>query len=120
MKKMKVFLVGILTLVLSLFCLVGCFKTGKYEVVSYTGAISGSQSVPKDDESYVELKSDNIVKVYLSSDVLPIGSIDEVGTWTEMEDGTIKIEAGIFITTVTIDGGTMTFEYSGRTYTCKK
>ncbi len=120
MKKMKVFLVGILTLVLSLFCLVGCFKTGKYEAVTYTSVgLLGTttEEFPEDNASYIELKDEGVV--YVSLEILG-QEIEGEGTWTDNEDGTITIKAGILNVTATLEGGTLIFEFLGSTITFKK
>lgn len=106
MKNVKVFLVGFLTLVLSLFCLVGCGKTGKYEAVSYT--IAGfTKEVEEGENSYVELKGENVAVVSIS-----VGSLnwEGEGTWEEGEDGKVSIKVGLFTYTATIDGNEMALD----------
>ena len=112
MKKVKVFLVGILTLVLSLFCLVGCFKTGVYKATAIKTTILGATTTtelePGEDSSYIELKSDNVAVVSIN---LSITKIETTGTWTEGEDGKVMIETESGVDyTVTIDGSTMTLD----------
>ena len=107
MKKVKVLLVGILTLVLSLFCLVGCFEQGKYEAVSYSlGSLS--VEVDEDDDSYVELKGDDVAVVSISVGTL---TWEGEGTCTKGEEkGTVVITISGIEHTATIDGSTMTLD----------
>ena len=101
---MKVLLVGILTLVLSLFCLTGCFESGKYEAVSYKMG-SMSVEVAEDNESYVELKSDNTV--VMSIDIAGFMTLEGEGTWEKGEENYVLTVEGIEYK-ATIEKGVMT------------
>ena len=115
MKKMKVLLVGILTLVLSLFCMTGCFESGKYEAVSYKAGPM-SIEISEENESYVELKSDKTV--VMSIDVAGFMTLEGEGTWEKGEDNYIlnvsnveykaTIEKGVL--TLDVGVGSIVFE----------
>ena len=76
MKKMKVLLVGILTLVMSLFCLVGCFEEGKYEAVAYKAGPLTVDIKADEDNSFIELKGDKTATVSIN---IIIGKIEGEG-----------------------------------------
>ncbi len=82
MKKVKLFLVSLLTVILSLFCLVGC-TAGKYKAVSYNLGFVSFDITDEDNESYVELKGDKTAIVHVKVDVI---SVDGTGTWEEKDD----------------------------------
>lgn len=82
MKKVKLFLVSLLTVILSLFCLVGC-TTGKYKAVSYKIGPASVDITDEDNESYVELKGDNTAIVHVKVATI---SVDGTGTWEEKDD----------------------------------
>ncbi len=113
MKKMKVLLVGILTLIMSFMCFSGCalLKMGKYKAVSYQSVsilgASVTTELPEDNGSYVELKGDNVAVICIKVD-----STDwsKEGTWKENDDGTITITVGGVDYTTTIEGGTMVLD----------
>ncbi len=88
MKKMKVLLVGILTLIMSFMCFSGCaiFKAGKYEATSLEVA-GFSKELDAENPPYVELKLDGTAVVSIKADTL---SYNGDYTWEE-GDGTIKI-----------------------------
>lgn len=106
MKKLKVLLVGLLTIIMSLFCLTGCFEKGKYEAVSYTSG-PVTLDVSSEDASYVELKSDDVAVVSINLDVM---KLEGEGTWTKGEDGEVIIKIGVAEYTATIDGKTMVLD----------
>lgn len=110
MKKMKVLLASILTIVMCLFCFAGCFQTGKYEAVSYkAGPIT--MDVSGDDASYIELKSGDVAVVSIN---LAVVKLEGEGTWAKGEEkGTVVIDVDGAKFTATIDGSTMTINILG-------
>lgn len=110
MKKVKVLLVGLLTMVMCLFCFVGCGEKGVYKVTEYK---VGPASVEvTDSESYIELKGDNVAT--MSIDVAKVVTLEGEGTWAKGE------EKNSYIVTienveypVTIVDGEMTVEILG-------
>ena len=121
MKKMKVLLVGMLTLVMCLLCFSSCFlHYGKYTAVEHRTEVLGSQVVTEleDSKIYVELKGDNVA--LYSQEVFGKQVISE-GTWTAGE------VFGQYIMTIdnatynlTIEGTTMTLEGAIGTYILKR
>ncbi len=106
MKKIKVFLVSLLTIVLAMFCLAGCGKTGKYVATAYK--IGSTTTDLTDSTSYVELKGDNVAVVSID---LKITKIEGEGTWKEGEEkNTVVITVSNVPYPVTIDGNTMTLD----------
>ena len=112
MKKIKMLLVGLLTVLMSLYCLTGCYllQVGTYKAVSYkAGPVS--IEVGEDNESYVELKYNK--EAYVSIDLV-VTKMEGTGTW---EAGEEKNEVIITIDEVkypvTIEGNTMTVEILG-------
>lgn len=111
MKKVKVWLAAALTVILSLFCLAGCGKTGVYKVTAYKTKILGVTSTVEveDSESFVELKNDDTAK--MSIDIAKIVTLEGEGTWKEGEE---KNSYVITISDVdynaTIEDGVMTID----------
>ena len=113
MKKVKVFLVGILTLVLSLFCLVGCGPAGTYKFESLTVGALGFEKTYEVGQEYngEELTKDYFTLELKDDGTAVIGDDGETFNcqWTEGEDGTITFKQnGLTLYTATIDGSTMT------------
>ncbi len=108
MKKVRVLLVSLLTMLVALFCFVGCGQTGKYKAVSYKIG-NATIEIETDDEaaaSYVELKADDVAVVNIKVATL---SWEGTGTWKKAEeDKTVKITVGGITYTATIDGKQMT------------
>ena len=121
MKKMKICLVGILTLMLTLVCFVACGGvTGTYKFKSMTTTVAGmtisyevGQEIPgvgKIDENYmtIELKSDGTVVGSSSMAGEEAGEEEEAMTWEEV-DGKISFKVeGVEVMTATVDGSVMT------------
>ena len=108
MKKVRVLLVSLLTMLVALFCFVGCGQTGKYKAVSYKIG-NATIEIEADDEaaaSYVELKGDDVAVVNIKVATL---SWEGTGTWEKAEeDKTVKITVGGITYTATIEGKQMT------------
>ena len=113
MKKMRVFLVGILTLVFSLFFLVGCGPAGTYKFESLK---MGALGFEKTYEVGQEYNGEELTKEYFTLELKDdgtavIGDDGETFTceWTEGEDGVITFKQnGITLYTATVEGNTMT------------
>lgn len=106
MKKVKLMLVSLLTVIISLFCLVGCGVAGKYNVASYK---SSSVTIEiQNNESYVELKNDNTA--VLSVDVASIFKLEGEGTWAK-EDNKVVITVDGVEYNATLDGNTLTLSF---------
>ena len=129
MKKMKVLLASVLTLVMCLFCLVGCGSTGTYKFQSLTTEVMGfSKTVEAGDEYEGEKIKSDYATVELKSDNTAVITIDETTyncDWTESEDGEITFkQAGLPFGKATIDGSKMTlkvdFEVISMTIVLKK
>ena len=113
MKKIKVFLVGLMTVILSLFCLVGCFKSGRYEAVAYkAGPITIDITAEhEEDVSFVELNFDKTANVSIN---IAIGKIEGSGTWENGEgenEVVITIEERKY--TATVEDGKLIVEIFG-------
>ncbi len=111
MKKTNAILVGILTLILSLFCLVGCGENGVYKVSEYKmGAVSVDVDETK-TESYIQLNSDKSVKMVLK---VASVSLNGEGTWEAAEEkNTYKLSVDNIDYTVKIEKGEMTITVGG-------
>lgn len=104
MKKIKILLVSLLTVILSLFCLASCGETGKWEVTKYK---VGSVYIEVDDESYIEMKSDKTIVI-----AIKIGSatIEKEGTWAKGEEkGTYLLTFENSTEELTIEDDVMTY-----------
>ena len=117
MKKMKICLVGILTLMLSLFCFVACGVTGTYKFsymeiagVKYEAGSEIPMVGSFDEDSYVvTLESDGTAIVSTNM----MGATQEVeGTWEEV-DGKVVIDMQGMKSEVEIDGGEMIIDAEG-------
>lgn len=119
MKKMKICLVGILTLMLSLFCFVACGVTGTYKFsymeiagVKYEAGSEIPMVGSFDEDSYVvTLESDGTAVISMNI----MGMTEETTcTWEEAEDGKVIFKEGdIEVATATIDGGEMIIDATG-------
>ncbi len=89
MKKMKVLLVGILTLIMSFMCFSGCalFKVGKYKATSIE-VLGVAQDISSEDAPYVDLKLGGTAVVFIKA-----GSVSYDGEykWEEVGEDTIKL-----------------------------
>ena len=118
MKKMKICLVGILTLMLSLFCFVACggvAGTYKFSYMEMAGVkYEAGSEIPMlgaftEDSYVIELKDDGTASISMNM----MGMTESVeGTWTET-DGKVSIEIAGEAQEVTIDGNTMTIGVVG-------
>ena len=111
MKNVKVFLVGILTLVLSLFCLVGCSPAGTYKFESLTVGAFGFEKTYEVGQEYngQELTADYFTLQLNDDGTAVIGDDGETFNcqWTE-EEGTITFKQNDFtLYTATLDGNKM-------------
>ena len=101
MKKVKVFLVSLLTVALAMFSLASCVQPGKYEAESYKlGSLT--MEISDDNASYVELKwnKDAVVSIQVAS-----MTWEGTGTWKSGEDkNTIVITINDTEHTATVDG----------------
>lgn len=129
MKKVKVLLVGILTLVLSLFCLVGCGVEGTYKFESLS---VGALGFTKTYEVGEEYNGEKLTKDYFTLELKKDGTavVGEDGStftcdWAE-DDGKITFKQnGITLYTATVDGNEMTLKFgdtslAGMTMVLKK
>ena len=124
MKKVKLMFVSLLTVIISLFCLVGCGTAGTYKFYKLETSI-GSWEVGEnfmgttltEDFMTLVLNSDNTFSLTEKED----GETDDtVGTWAE-EDGKVTLSVdGEAIMTGTLDGNTITFEVMGQKTILKK
>ena len=111
MKKVKVWLAAALTVILSLFCLAGCGKTGVYKVTAYKTTVLGVTSTieVEDSESFVELKNDDTAK--MSIDIAKIVTLEGEGTWKEGEEkNSYVITISDIDYNATIEDGVMTID----------
>lgn len=105
MKKVNVFLVSLLTLMLSLFCMSGCFKTGTYTATEYK---LGSLSYEVDESgNTIELKGDDVAVVSLD---LGGVKIDNEGTWKKV-DGEYVLTVGGVEYDMEFDGKEMSVDF---------
>ena len=110
MKKMKVVLMGIFTLILMLCCFVACGVEGTYKLKSAT--FVNNETITVDVEGItaeafiVELKDDGTAVV--DSELSDLSTIKKAYTWIE-EDGVISIQQGNnTVMTATVEDGVMT------------
>ena len=105
MKKVKLYLVSLLTIVMALFSFVGCGPVGKYTATSYK---MGPVSVAiEDSNSYIELKLDKSATIHI--DIAGVMTIEDRGKWEKGEDKEVKITTENTTYTVTVDGNTLTY-----------
>ncbi|MBQ3221655.1 MAG: hypothetical protein IJB34_06820 [Clostridia bacterium] len=120
MKKIKLLLVAILTVMLSLFSLVACGEKGKYNIVS-----AGSVTVEAGEEnsSYIELKSDSVAVVVLKVEVPVVGEVklEGEGVWAKGEEkGSIVITLEGIEYNATKDGNKLTVKVLGVAFVFEK
>ncbi|MBE7085730.1 MAG: hypothetical protein E7366_01060 [Clostridiales bacterium] len=108
MKKFKLFLVAILTVIMSVFCLASCGASGTYKVTSYkAGPIS--IEVEEDNESYIKVKGDEVTMS------IKVGSVKLEGTGTceKGEDNAYVLTIEGVKYNATIEKGVMTINLLG-------
>lgn len=118
MKRMKICLVGILTLMLTLLCFAACGVAGTYKFKSITimgvSYEAGSQ-VPgmgaiEEDAYVVELNSDGTAVVTMNM----FGQTDSSECAWEEEDGKIIFKEGdVTVATATVEDGVMKLGLEG-------
>jgi hypothetical protein len=81
MKKLKVFLVSVLAMLVVLICFVGCGVKGVWRVESYE--IGGFSKEVEESSSYIEFKGDNAVTLSISVGTL---KFEGDGTWSKGEE----------------------------------
>ena len=109
MKKVKIFLVSLLTAILCLFCLASCGERGVYKVTAYE---VGASTVDVDSDataSYIELQRKDVAVVSL--DIAGIATIEGTGTWTEVSKNKYKISVDGLSYDVTIHDDEMIFDF---------
>ena len=86
MRKIKMFFVSLLAMMLALFCFASCGEVGKYNVVSFV--VSNTETTLTDNTSYVELKKDNVADVSITVEIPFIGekTLAGEGTWEKGEE----------------------------------
>ena len=105
MKKVKLYLVSILTILMALFSFVGCGPVGKYTATAYK---LGSASISiEDSNSYIELKLDKSATIHI--DIAGVMTVEDSGKWEKGEGKEVKITTDSTTYTVTVDGKTLTF-----------
>ena len=104
MKKVKLYLVSLLTILMALFSFVGCGPVGKYTATSYkTNSISVAI---EDNNSYIELKLDKTAVIHI--DVASFITInDSNATWEKGEGKEVKITTGNITYTAMVEGKTL-------------
>ena len=121
MKKVKMLLVSLLTVVICLFCLVGCGTAGTYKFAKLETTVLGTLEV---GEKFMgeELTEDYMVLTLNSDNTFSLSSDDEdnVGTWTEKAGKVTLSVEGKALTTATLNGNDLTFELFGQKITLKK
>lgn len=106
MKKFKLFLATVLTVILALFCLGGCFEKGKYEIEEYL--IGNTVTEVEDNISYIELKKGKVAVVAID---LKIFKIEGEGTWKKGDEkNQIVVSVGGVDYTVEKKGDTLTMD----------
>ena len=118
MKKMKICLVGILTLMLSLICFVACggvAGTYKFSYIEMAGVkYEAGSEIPlvgsfTEDSYVVTLESDGTAVISMNM----MGMTEEVeGTWEEA-DGKVVIDVEGDKSEVVVDGGEMIIDATG-------
>ena len=132
MKKIKLLVISILTLLLGLFCFAGCAPVeGEYKLSTWklnVGATETEIKIDKNSENYlsVNLEEDGVVTVsgklvYNGLTLLDI-TTPQTGTWEKGEDRDIvEISVGnVFNVTATVKKNTMTVKLVAGTLVLKK
>ena len=106
MKKVKMFLVSLLTAILCLFCLASCGERGVYRLTGYDPIGDDYRDIDSDaTASYIELQRKDVAVV--SIDLAGIATIEGTGTWTEVSKNKYKISVDGLSYEVTIQDDTM-------------
>ncbi len=106
MKKVKIFLVSLLTAILCLFCFVSCGERGVYRLTGYDPIIGNDINIDSDSTaSYIELQRKDVAVVSLN--LAGIATIEGSGTWTEVSKNKYKISVDGLSYDVTIQDDTM-------------
>jgi Zn/Cd-binding protein ZinT len=116
MKKFKVFLVSLLTIVMSLLCFASCGAEGTYKFESLTYKVIGTTTIKVGDEYLGQQITEDFMTITLNKDNTVKFSQDgegSDGTWKEGEDGHIIITIGGMEIDAVKDGKKLTFSYSG-------
>jgi Zn/Cd-binding protein ZinT len=116
MKKFKVFLVSLLTIVMSLFCFASCGVEGTYKFESLTVQLIGTTTIKVGDEYLGQEVTEDFMTITLNKDNTVSFSRDgedSDGTWEKGEDGHIIITVGGMEIDAVKDGKKLTFSYSG-------
>ena len=132
MKKIKLLGISMLTLLIGLFCFVGCAPMeGEYKLSAWklnVGATETEIKIDETSESYlsVNLEEDGVVTVsgklvYNGLTVLDI-TTPQTGTWEKGEErNTVEISVGnVFNVTATMKKNTMTVKLMAGTLILKK
>jgi hypothetical protein len=106
MKKVKLYLVSLLTVIMALFSLVGCTPIGKYTATAYK--LGGASLEIEDSNSYIELKIDKTAEIHIEISVLGM-SINDSGTWARGDGNIVIITTESSEYEVTVDGDTLTY-----------
>lgn len=118
MKKIKLLIVSLLTVLMSLFCLASCATTeGTYKLSSWKLPVVGTEIViDEESESYlsINLEKDGVVtvsgKLVVAGNTILDMTTPATGTWTKGDDNAVEISAGILEVTATVKSGEMVFE----------
>ena len=130
MKKIKLWLASLLTVLLCAVCFSGCgAMQGEYKLSSWKLPLIGTEiTIDKASESYltVNLEDDGVVTVsgqlaYNGTTYLDI-TTPQTGTWEKGEEkNVVEISVGnVFNVTATVKGGKMEFNGLFGTLTLKK
>ena len=117
MKKIKVLLASVFTLVVCLFCFAGCSAAGTYKFQSLTVEVLGFAKTYEVGQEYngEELEADYMT-LKLNSDGTAVITNDEDDTsftcdWEQDDEGVITFKQnGLTIYKATVDGMEMTLE----------
>ena len=109
MKKVKLYLVSLLTILMALFSFVGCGPVGKYTATAYK---SGSISYAIEESNfYIELKQDKTAVINIEIPALLLTINDNNATWEKGEGKEVKITTRNITYTATVDGKTLSFPW---------
>ena len=119
MKKIKLLTVSLLTVLLCMFCLVGCSVEGQYKLSKWKLPVLGTEIVideEADSSLSINLEKDGVVtvsgKLVVAGSTILDMTTPTTGSWEKNEDGTVKISAGLLQVNATVKGGEMVFESS--------
>ena len=82
MRKIKMFFVSLLAMMLALFCFASCGEAGKYTLVSYQKS-NGDVTIVAESASFVELGKENEATISID---LGIFTLNGEGTWAKSEE----------------------------------